>query len=101
MNINDAVDLLNKCKRVELRDHYFSDREIAWYDDDKEIAYGYFGGSSRTVTVIVPGSSDSASQGSGGTLFKDEEADRLALCGKTTNIFRNDQGDEDQTYGGP
>lgn len=92
MNINDAVTMLNAAKRVELRDHAFSDREITWHIGDEEIASGYFGGSCCEVVVH-------ALDGELLGKFEGHEARRLALCGRVENVFRNDKTGPDY-YGG-
>lgn len=44
ITLSEAQDLLSQCNRVELRDHYFGDKELTWYDSEgQEVATGYCG----------------------------------------------------------
>ena len=41
ITLADALDLLNSCRRDELRDHAFGDREVTWTDDDGNVVGFY------------------------------------------------------------
>lgn len=83
MNFREAMELLDECKRSELRDHAFGDVEIYWTKDGEEIAYGYFSGSVQSVF------SDHFS-------FKGEEAKELRSAGVEQSIERNDETGPDE-----
>lgn len=88
MTLEEAKTLLDACKRRELRDHYFGDAEVGWYDaSGNEVAGGYFGGSGQTIWF------------SAGPGFKDKDARALRFCGVLDVVERNDETGPDQ-YGG-
>jgi hypothetical protein len=78
--LDEAIAILSTAKREELRDHAFGDCEVYWMVDGHEVAYGYFGSSSRSVTVDPNGS----------VTFTDADADRLRECGAIGKVERND-----------
>lgn len=43
MTIEIVKEVLAKCIRSELRDHYFGDREISWQLNGKDVAEAYMG----------------------------------------------------------
>lgn len=93
MNLEEAKHYLSQFKRIELRDHAFSDREIEWLDSSGNTkAYGYFGGAECSVAI-----------GDGGAPrfdFIGDAAKELAECGSEVVIGRNDTCGPD-IYGGP
>ena len=84
LTFEEARDFLNKCRRWELRDHAFGDRELTWVlgSDDDEVAGGHFGGGSREVWI---------SEEHGGGRFAGDEARELSHCGRIETISRNDE----------
>lgn len=91
MTLEYASNLLGLCKRMELRDHAFSDREVCWFRGDTEVASGYFGGGTAEVWIN--------SEFNGGGTFKGEDAKKLADRGQEVLIERNDETGPDE-YGG-
>jgi hypothetical protein len=85
---DDAVELLNKCVRSELRDHAFGDTEVSWFLDGKFVAEGYYGGGLASVSVNDGGD------------FNDADARELRKCGTEGQVERNDEtGPEDYQEG--
>lgn len=86
MNIDEARALLDTCEREELRDHAFGDAEVFWIkgkgEDRKEVAFGYFGGSSTGITI--KGEDDEVS-------FEGADARALRECGTEGHVERNDE----------
>lgn len=86
MELQEAKDVLNGCKRGECRDHAFGDREVYWTKAGEDIAGGYFGGGSAEVWFEAP------LEGS----FKGDDAYELAKCGSTVEVSRNDSTGPDE-----
>lgn len=83
MTFEEAKELLMTCKRNELRDHAFGDKEV-YFDtpEGEQIAEGYVG--MATVSISVQG-----------TEFQDDEAAELLKLGHLVKVERNDgQGDD-------
>ncbi len=87
MDFESAIKLLNTCKRDELRDHAFGDREVYWMKDGKEVAFGYFG-STRGVHIYDGGTDTNGIRTA--VSFNDDEAVRLSECGASATYARND-----------
>lgn len=91
MELKEAKDILNTCERQELRDHAFGDVEVFWIREcqemqqDEEVATGYFGGGSASVSVALPGTQDQFAH------FEGSEARELKACGAVGHISRNDE----------
>jgi hypothetical protein len=91
MTFEQAKNLLGMCKRFELRDHAFGDREVYWKREDVEVGEGYFGGGSSEVYI---------NEEFGGVTFRGEEARALSKCGIDVTIGRNDETGPDIYRGG-
>jgi hypothetical protein len=92
MNLEEAKELLNKYERYELRDHAFGDTEIDWINkgDQDPVAWGYFGSTGASVTVVWEDQSYE---------FVRQDAQDLRKCGNE-HISRNDEtGPETYTEG--
>ena len=86
MELEEAKKILDACKRCELRDHAFGDREVYWFDSKGvEVAFGYFGG--NAVPCIGIGDND----------FYGQQALELSKYGQKGAIERNDETGPD-TY---
>lgn len=90
LTLTEAIELLSKCERRELRDHAFGDREVCWMLQDSEVAEGYFGGGSKDVFIH---------EEYGGGSFAGDAAKRLSECGASARFERNDETGPDY-YGG-
>ena len=90
MSFAEAKNLLGLCKRLENRDHYFSDREVFWVRGDVEVAEGYFGGGDASVYIH---------EEFGGRSFHGQEALDLSKVASIVEIGRNDETGPDE-YGG-
>jgi len=90
MTFEQAKNLLGMCRRLENRDHYFSDREVYWKRGESEVAEGYFGGGEASVYIL---------EEFGGRAFSGQEALDLSKCGASAVIGRNDETGPDY-YGG-
>lgn len=78
MTFDEAKELLSNCRRSELRDHAFGDREIFFTDaSGNTVAEGYSGSSGTSVYV-------------NGTEFEGKEGEHLATLGHLGDIERND-----------
>ncbi len=86
MTLDEAKKILSECERSELVDHAFGDAEVDWNKDGKEIAAGYFGGTSESV-----GFNDADH-----TTFMDKEARELRQLGKLVASERNDETGPDE-----
>lgn len=74
----EAKALLTNCKRSELRDHAFGDREIYFEDSEgNSVAEGYSGSGGYSINV-------------GNSYFDGAEAKELISLGHEGNIERND-----------
>lgn len=91
MNLQEAKDILSTCERQESRDHAFGDVEVYWIREnqemqqDEEVATGYFGGGSASVSVALPGTTDQFAH------FEGLEAKELRAYGVVGHISRNDE----------
>lgn len=85
MTFDEAKTLLASCKREELCDHAFGDREFYWMREGKEVAYGYAG---KLYEVAI-----------GDTHFGGDEAKELASLGANVNTSRNDTTGPEQYHG--
>lgn len=96
MKFDQAKQLLDKCIRYELRDHYFGDREVVWKraENGEEVADGYFGGGENTVYIMEDATDMDRAQ------FTGHEARELGRCGRVVHIDRNDTTGPDY-YEGP
>lgn len=91
MTLEYASNLLGMCKRFELRDHAFGDRELCWFREEVEVADGYFGSGGCEVHIH-------AEFGGGGS-FIGEAAKQLATRGKEAVYERNDETGPDDYRG--
>lgn len=92
MTLEEAKKILDACKRCELRDHAFGDREIYWFDSrGAEVAFGYFGGDSKPCVGITVEGDEADGE------FYGHAARELAKCGQEGAIDRNDETGPD-TY---
>lgn len=88
MNFDEAKFILERAERHELRDHAFGDMEVFWRKDEKIVATGYFGVSSRRINMM------------NGGIFSGDEAMILKECGNLAGVDRNDTtGPEDFEIG--
>ncbi len=88
MNIDAAKNILAHAVKSECRDHAFGDCEVYWEIDGKEVAAGYFGGGSRSVSVF----NDTDDSGH----FEGAEADELRKIFAKEEIGRNDETGPDE-----
>lgn len=92
-SFEEAKAFLDKCQRSELKDHYFGDREIGWSLNDVEVASGYFGSSSQSVSIFHPGTNETVWSCEGGP------ARDLSRAGTLVSVERNDSEGPDQYQG--
>lgn len=84
MTLEEAKALLVTAQRDELQDHAFGDSEVYWLVDDKQIAYGGFGGDNDLVAVHLHESTEP-------TIFRGDEARALRGLGTRGTVERNDR----------
>lgn len=92
MELARAIEILSadSITRSELRDHYFNDAEVFWFDPQGQlgigdpIAGGYFGPSGYSVWINP--NPPHGEQGS----FRGDEAMQLRKLGTLKNVERND-----------
>lgn len=98
MNFEAAKKLLDECERVEVRDHFFEDREIYWRlevdGEPVDVADGYFSRQTGATVYIMDPKVDMDV-----VEFTGEQARELAKCGKIVRFARNDETGPDE-YGG-
>lgn len=82
----EAKALLASAHRTILADHAFSDAEVTWWLERREVASGYFGSSRSHVKVLGDASHSDTS-------FTDDKAQLLRQMSKTSAYYRNDQGE--------
>lgn len=92
-SFDEAKTFLDKCERSELRDHYFGDREVSWHLDGVEVAFGYLGPSSQSVSIFRPVTNEMVWDCDG------KEARNLSYAGKLTELSRNDTEGPDRYQG--
>lgn len=78
MTIGEAIEFLSSCKRYELRDHAFGDREVTWIKDGIEVADGYIGEAKSSSVTIAE------------TTFTGSDAIALGRLGTLASVERND-----------
>jgi len=79
MTLEEAKLFLAQCVRNTLSDYAFGDSEVSWSLDDKVVASGYFGSTTREVVIC-------------GTSFEGEDAQALRYRGTLGRAARNDSG---------
>lgn len=97
MNLEEAKECLSICKRTELRDHFFHDREVDWYFEGVHVASGYFSLKERNITIykyVTDGTFERLAQ------FDNSEADQLVGLGESFELSRNDKVGPEKYYGG-
>lgn len=97
MTLEQAQEILNGCDRDELRDYAFGDTEVSWWqqgtfntDHPVEVAYGYFGNSSVSVTFNDPTPPAKGETRKSLATFEDDAAHALSRCGQLVRADRND-----------
>lgn len=88
MELEEAKELLNKCKRTELQDHAFGDTEVTWTLAGYFVAEGYFGGGSANVHIEWEGKSYNYDLS--------HNAGALRNCGTLDGVERNDETGPDE-----
>lgn len=87
MTREEAKALLSQCRREELRDHAFGDREVTWFDDQgRERGFAYFGGAAADLSIYGEGGPEAGRV----VGFAGRDARELAGCGKSVVVERND-----------
>lgn len=85
VSFEEAVVLLTDCKRSELRDHAFGDREIYFVDQaGNDVAEGYAGSGGYSINFNA------------GAYFDGDQARQLIALGHEGNIERNDSTGPDE-----
>lgn len=77
-------EILSQCVREELRDHAFGDAEVSWQLMGEEVASGYYGSGTSSVTLWHP-------KGEEFLTLKGMDAKALRYCGTQGTIERNDE----------
>ena len=88
ITLDEAKTALNSCRREELRDHAFGDREIYWMSGETEVGFSYLGGGGPTIVSVELADGREAN-------FTGREANELLRCG-TLHVTRNDETGPDQ-----
>jgi len=89
LELEEAKKVLERCKRLEVRDHAFGDAEIYWTDSDgDERGFCYLCGFVE-VSVYEKGSTETLET------FKGPDARELLKCG-TLEVYRNDETGPDE-----
>lgn len=81
-----AKTFLAASTRDALVDHAFGDSEVFWLREGREVASGYMGRSSKSVSV-------NETKHFAATKFQDKEAEELDALGQRGHIDHNDAGD--------
>lgn len=97
MTLEFAETCLNLCQRSELRDHYFGDREISWYFEEIEVAYGHFSINSQHIAILEFRKGMKLPRKLGEFFYSD--AQKLVDCGASVVIARNDEVGPDEYRG--
>ena len=95
MTLDEAKTFLSKCTRNELNDHAFGDSEVSWFLDGKEVASGYFGSTSRSVSICQ--GCEGIDHTTHHSSFEGAEAQALRYGGTRGEVERNDETGPD-TY---
>ena len=97
MTLEEAKKLLSQWERGELRDHAFGDREITWWDSNRNVrADGYSGSTGIFVSILADEDNEDGWRDSIAD-FEGREAYQLLSCGSEGLGERNDSTGPD-TY---
>ena len=88
-SLEEAKAFLNTCTREELRDHAFGDTEVGWMINGREVASGYFGSTSKIISII-------SETGKSVWCCKGTDAQELRNTGTLGKVERNDETGPDQ-----